>query len=121
MPGSGFRPLQNLSTTNYLAKTLSLHSEQKEKWIHHWIKKGLTAFEKMLSPHSGKYCLGDDISCADLFLIPQIFSARRFGVKTSSHPLLASIEENCMIKDAFTQSVPDQTTALQISFILLTN
>jgi maleylpyruvate isomerase len=32
--------------------------------------KGLTAFEKLLESTKGTYCVGDEVTLADFFLIP---------------------------------------------------
>ena len=34
--------------------------------------------ERLLKESSGKYCVGDDVTIADLCLVPQVYNARRF-------------------------------------------
>ena len=48
---------------------------------------GLAALEQMLGdPATGRFCHGDQLTMADLCLVPQVFNARRWGVDLA--PLL---------------------------------
>ena len=99
-------PLQNLKVTQYLETQLNADPEQKKKWLHKWISEGLSAFEKSLSSFTGKYCFGDKVTAADLFLIPQLYSSLRFGVDISGYKMLAQINENCLLLEAFKNAHP---------------
>ncbi|XP_022799081.1 maleylacetoacetate isomerase-like isoform X2 [Stylophora pistillata] len=68
---SGIQPIQNLSVLKYLG------DERKTEWGHHWINKGFCNLEKILERTSGKYCVGDEITMADLCLVPQVYNANR--------------------------------------------
>ena len=46
-------------------------------------------------------------SLADLFLIPQIYNAHRFGVDRKPFPLLQKINENCLKLEAFQKALPE--------------
>ncbi|XP_067941550.1 maleylacetoacetate isomerase-like [Watersipora subatra] len=94
---SSTQPLQNLGVIQYAA-SLNL---DKVAWALHWITKGLTGFEKMVAPTAGKYCFGDELTLADLCLIPQLYNARRFGLDMSEFPHIARIVENCRQLEAF--------------------
>ena len=54
--------------------------DKKLPWIQWVIIRGLSAFEKLLTSTKGKYCVGDEVSLADFFLIPQLYTAQRFEV-----------------------------------------
>lgn len=71
---SGIQPLQNIGVLNHMGNYLG---EEERKWSQHWIIKGFTAIEKLLSETAGKYCVGDEITLADCCLVPQVFNARR--------------------------------------------
>ena len=47
----------------------------KAKWAAEYIEKGLTVFEAHVSKSAGEYCVGDEVSIADVCLIPQLFNA----------------------------------------------
>lgn len=78
------QPYQNL---NVIRKIASYAGEDtKLEWVQFYLNKGFTAIEKILEKSSGKYCIGDDISIADLCLVPQVYSANRFKVDMSQYP-----------------------------------
>ncbi len=89
-------PLQNVRVSKYLVKHFNASEEQKANFTRHWITLGLNGLEKVLSETSGRYCVGDQLSMADIVLVPQLFSARRFGVDLGAYPLMLKIEEQCL-------------------------
>jgi maleylpyruvate isomerase len=58
---------------------------------------GLEALETDLARSStrGKFCFGDAPTMADCALVPQMFSALRFGVDAKQYPTLLAIVEAC--------------------------
>ncbi len=101
-------PLQNLRVLKYLTNKLGLSEDDKTGWIHHWLTLGLAALEADLarSPFSGRFCVGDKPTMADCALVPQMFSAARFGVDTSPYPTLRSIYEHCEAVPAIAAAHP---------------
>nr|CAH7718657.1 unnamed protein product [Callosobruchus chinensis] len=99
---SGIQPLQNLTVLIYVGE------EKKNEWAKHWIKRGFTAVEKLLSASAGKYCVGDDITMADCCLIPQVFNARRFQVDLRPYPTILRIDRELENHPAFIASHPNQ-------------
>lgn len=100
-------PLNNLAVLQYLKKTLSVSDQAKQDWYAHWIIEGFTAIEAELKQCAGQYCVGDQISIADICLAPQMYNAHRFEVDLSDFPKICSIYEQCMKQDAFRQADPD--------------
>lgn len=101
----------NLRTLQYLEKNLNVNEDQKNHWIHHWILSGLNACEKFLNLHKGRpdksvFCFGEEITAADLVLIPQIITSQRFKVPLDGLPTLMKIFEKCMEIDAFKKAHP---------------
>ncbi len=90
-------PLQNLRVLKYLTGKLGLTEESKMEWIQHWLSLGLNALEVELSRSSfrGKFCYGETPTMADCALVPQMFSAIRFGVDVSNYPTLNAIYKTC--------------------------
>ncbi|WP_449100339.1 maleylacetoacetate isomerase [Pseudomonas veronii] len=101
-------PLNNLRVLNYLTGPLALTEQQKLDWIHHWIELGFDALEKQLAAdgETGRFCHGDTPTLADCCLIPQVFSAHRFGVDMTPYPTLVAIEEACRQLPAFVGAEP---------------
>jgi len=98
---SGIQPLQNLSVLQKVG------SEKKMNWAHDVIRDGLAAVEKMVEKTAGVYCVGDQVSIADLCLIPQIYNATRFKVDMAQFPTLVKIQSACEQLEAFKVSHPN--------------
>ena len=63
---------------------------------------------------SGKYCVGDDITMADCFLIPQVYNAKyRYGVDMNQVPNIIRIVQNLEQIDAFVATHPDNQSDKQ--------
>jgi maleylpyruvate isomerase len=101
---SGIQPLQNLTTT----KAVKAFGGDEVVWPKTFIADGLIAFEQVARESAGTFCVGDAPSIADCCLIPQLASARRFGVDLSAHTLLLGIEERCLALPAFRDAAPDR-------------
>ncbi|XP_068729460.1 maleylacetoacetate isomerase-like [Montipora capricornis] len=99
---SGIQPLQNLSVLRYLG------DDRKAEWGHHFINKGFQNLEKILEGTSGKYCVGDEITMADICLVPQVYNANRFKVDMSPFPIISRINEALLQLDAFKASHPSK-------------
>lgn len=64
-----------------------------EDWMRHFIAKGLAALEQMLDhPATGRFCHGDQLTMADLCLVPQVFNARRWEVDLAPVPRITAID-----------------------------
>lgn len=62
-------------------------------WHKSWLSQGFLKFEKMLQERSGAaaYCVGDEITHADVVLMPEAWYARRIGLDMDAFPLINSI------------------------------
>ncbi len=101
-------PVDNLRVLKYIVSEFGASDEQKTAWYHHWILEGFRAFEILLQDgKSGDFCHGDDVSFADLCLVPQVYNARRFQCPMDEFPNIIRITENCNRQDAFIQALPE--------------
>jgi maleylacetoacetate isomerase len=100
-------PLNNLRVLAYLKSIVKEDLEQA--WRRHWIQEGFAAFEQLLQKHGycGQFCFGDTPSMADVFLVPQVYNAFRFGCDMKSYPLINGIYKNCMHETAFSKAAPE--------------
>jgi maleylacetoacetate isomerase len=105
---AGTQPLQNLKVLQYLSQKLNVDEEEKNKWARHWIEKGLHATERMIAKTRGEYSVGNQLSFADCFLIPQVYNAHRFHVDMNGLPNIVAINKACSQIPAFIASHPDQ-------------
>jgi len=97
------QPIQNLPVLNKVAES----NINKVDWANFWINKGLENFEEMVKETKGKYCVGNDITIADIYLIPQLYNARRFNVDVSKFSNLIEIESNLKDLDEFIKASPE--------------
>ena len=101
-------PLNNLRVLRYLVKTLGASEEQKNAWYRHWVEQGLASIEARLvaEQRSGRYALGDAVTLADVFIVPQIFNAQRMDCNLDAVPTVMRIFDNCMQLPAFVDAQP---------------
>ena len=99
---AGTQPLQNLSVIQHL-DALGVDSKA---FCHHWIERGLRAFQAVVEETFGDFCVGDAPTLADLCLIPQLFNARRFEVDLEPFALLTEIEQTAQALDIFQLAHP---------------
>ncbi len=100
----------NLRTTTYMEKNLGLTSAQKSDWVSHWFTLGFQTLEEMLAEHAGTFCFGNQVTAADAFLIPLIFTADRFKVNLSNFPRATAINEHCLKLPEFIKAHPYRQT-----------
>jgi maleylacetoacetate isomerase len=103
---AGIHPVQNLKVRQYLATRYKADEKEVETWCAHWIARGFQAIEKTLNATAGKYCFGDEITAADMFLVPQAFNAHRYKVDMAPFPKILEVEKNCLELEAFKKSIP---------------
>lgn len=101
-------PLNNQRIMQALEKDFGADAAVKKRWMQRWMAEGFTALEKLLagSPDTGKFCHGDTPGMADLFLVPQMFNAKRFELDLAPYPTLKRIDELCLTLEAFSGAAP---------------
>jgi maleylacetoacetate isomerase len=105
---SGTQPLQNLAVLRHRS---SDPAEQKA-WARHWITRGFAAVERELGVVAGEgiegpYAAGEAITMADLYLVPQVYNARRFDIDLTPFPRIVAAETAALATDAAKASHPD--------------
>lgn len=102
-------PVTNLRILKYLATDLGADDRVKTQWYGHWARKGMIAVEATLQQagHAGDYALGDQVSMADLCIVPQMYNLRRYGLMVDDLPLCCRIEANCRALPAFQRAAPE--------------
>ncbi len=103
---AGMQPLQNLKVLQELESRFGVDQGGKDAWVQRWVTAGFESMEKALEKTSGTYCFSDHITAADCFLIPQVFTAKRFNVDMSNYPNISRINETCLNLDAFKKAHP---------------
>jgi maleylpyruvate isomerase len=88
-------PLNNLRVLHSLRHDLGADEIAVAAWIARWIDAGFQALEQMIERHGGAFAFGDHPTFADCCLVPQVYSARRFGVDMSPFPLIGKVDSQC--------------------------
>lgn len=102
---SEIHPLQNLRVQNYLRDELGVDGAGISHWLHRWLGDGLAALEAQAPAH-GLFG-GDRPNLIDVCLVPQMYSARRFGVPLEPLPRLVRIDEALRAIPAIAASAPE--------------
>jgi maleylacetoacetate isomerase len=105
---SGIQPFQNLKVLKYLEKTKGLTDAQKVEWVHAWVCPGLASLEKLVSQFAGTYAMGGEVTAADMFIVPQLFSTIRFKIDLSAYPTLKRVAEAAGHLEPFRKAHPEQ-------------
>ena len=108
--GCDIHPLQNLRVLQYLRAEYGQDQAGVERWCQRWIGDGLAACEALLARRGSPtdFCFGDRPGMADIYLVPQLFSARRFGVDMDRFPLISAIGDRCEALEAFAAAHPSR-------------
>lgn len=107
--GCDIHPLQNLRVLKYLETECHLDPVQRLAWGKRWIVDGFAALETLIGQNRpGRFAWGDAPSLVDLYLLPQMLSARRFQVDVRTYPVLCTIEETALAHPAIASAHPDR-------------
>ena len=103
-------PLQNLRVLAHVKSTYGQEQAGLDAWCRRWIEPGLAAFEATLAKAgtSGKFCFGDTPTLADICLVPQMFSAARFGADVTRLTNIQRIMTACDAHPAFVAAHPSR-------------
>ncbi|XP_069345191.1 maleylacetoacetate isomerase isoform X5 [Eulemur rufifrons] len=80
--------------------------ENQLTWAQNVVTSGFTALERILQSTAGQYCVGDEVSMADLCLVPQVANAERFKVDLTAYPTISRINKTLLSLEAFQVSHP---------------
>lgn len=107
MMAADIHPLGNLRVLNYLKGPLGADQPTVDAWVRHWIGEGLGALEAFAGAYGGQFLHGDAVSIADLCLVPQLYSARRFATDLTAYPRLLAVEARVLALDFAAAAHPD--------------
>jgi len=100
------QPLNNLGVLGYLRETLGQDEDAVKRWYAHWVTRGFESLEAV-APAEG-YLGGTVPGMAEVFLVPQLYNARRFAVDLAPFPRLVAIDARCADLEAFARAHPDR-------------
>ncbi|HTQ07679.1 MAG TPA: maleylacetoacetate isomerase [Polyangiaceae bacterium] len=100
---SGIQPMQNLALQHELEQAnFDVAPLRKQA-----ITRGLGALEAIARESAGRFLVRDGVTLADIYLVPQLFSARRFGVDLEPFPTLRRVDAECSALAEFQSAHPN--------------
>ncbi|MFM2262923.1 MAG: hypothetical protein RI959_1599 [Pseudomonadota bacterium] len=108
--GCDIHPVNNKRILDHLRQHFGADQATIDAWAGKWITAGFDAYEALLADDKrrGRFSFGDTPTLADVYLVPQIESARRFKVDLNRWPLIMGVDAACAELDAFKQASPLQ-------------
>jgi len=101
--------LNKLRVLRYLVDQLHVNETAWQAWYRHWAEVGLAAVEERLvaDGRSGHHALGDQVGLADIFIVPQIYNARRFNYALERMPTLQRLYDHACALPAIQAARPE--------------
>ncbi|MGH8138521.1 MAG: maleylacetoacetate isomerase, partial [Steroidobacteraceae bacterium] len=86
-------PLNNLRVLNYLRSPLGHDEDTVSAWYRHWVAEGFRGLEQEARRTSGdgRHMFGSSVTIADVYIVPQMYNARRFKCDVEPYPTLRGI------------------------------
>ena len=106
--GCDIHPLNNLRVGKALREGFGADQAAVDAWATRWILPGFTALETLVGRDGAGWCFGRTPTLADCYLLPQIYSARRFNVPLDAFPRLLAIEAAAADHADFAAAHPDR-------------
>ncbi|HWZ92034.1 MAG TPA: maleylacetoacetate isomerase [Polyangiaceae bacterium] len=103
---SGIQPFQNTGTMNFLTEVAA--ELDKARWYRHFLGRGLSSLEARARESAGRFLVADDVSVADVLLVPQLYAARRVQISLEAFPTLLRVEAECEKIEGFAVAHPDR-------------
>jgi maleylpyruvate isomerase len=101
---SGIQPLQNL----FLMAEIKRLGGDDRGFARAANERGLAALEHEAARSGSAFLIGDGLTLADIFLVPQMYSARRLGVDLSPYPTIVGIDDRLTRMPAVAAAHPDR-------------
>jgi maleylacetoacetate isomerase len=102
--GCDIHPLNNVGPLNELHRS-GWSDVQVAAWISKWITLGLEAVEQLIGDEA--WCFGNRPGLADIYLAPQLFSARRFKVPVDHLRRISRVARLTETHPAFVAAAPE--------------
>jgi maleylpyruvate isomerase len=106
--GCDIHPINNRRILEALRHRFGADEAAVNDWCGTWISAGFDAIEALLSkdPQRGDFCFGSTPTLADVYLVPQVESARRFKVDLARWPRVQAVDAACAQLEAFRKAAP---------------
>lgn len=106
------QPLGNLKVGKAVAALFPDDAErgrrEREAWGARWVAEGFVGLERLLARTAGAHAVGDAVTLADAFIVPQVYNARRAGVDLGPFPTLARVAAAAEALEPFAAAHPSK-------------
>jgi maleylpyruvate isomerase len=102
--GCDIHPLNNVAALSALRR-LGQDEAAGSAWISRWITEGFEAVEQLIGQDG--WCFGANPGLADVYLVPQLFSANRFKVPLDRFPRIRRVAGLSDAHLAFVAAAPE--------------
>jgi maleylacetoacetate isomerase len=102
-------PLNNSRVLSYLRSPLGHDEEVVSSWYQHWIALGFRGLEAeaQRTSRDGRHMFGATVTLADVYIVPQMYNARRFKCDLAPYPTLQTICQHLETLPAFAKAAPE--------------
>jgi len=93
----------------HLREEHGMSEDDVRRWYEYWLHQGYATLEELMRRRSKStpFCYDDKPTVGDLYLVPQLYNSRLFGIDLSIYPLLCEIDERCRALPAFDKAMPE--------------
>ena len=108
--GCDIHPVQNLRILKAAAAIDGSGLDGMKAWANRWITTGLEGLEALVADHrrSSDFLFGDTPGMAEVYLVPQLYNARRWGVDLAPFPTLSRADAAARALPAFAEAEPER-------------
>jgi len=108
--GCDVHPINNRRILEALRHGFGADEAAVLRWCATWIEAGFDTIEALLAadPQRGDFCFGSAPTLADVYLVPQVESARRFKVDMARWPRVQAVDLACGQWEAFRKAAPGE-------------
>ncbi len=100
-------PLNNARVLKQLKTQFGADQAQLDAWTARWITSGFDHVEAQISQHGAGFAYGATPTMVDCCLIPQVYSAQRFGIDLGPYPHIQAVWDAAAKHPAFVAAHPD--------------
>ncbi|MEQ8403481.1 MAG: maleylacetoacetate isomerase [Oceanicaulis sp.] len=107
--GCDIHPIQNLRVMKKVKTDYGADQDGAQAWARHWITTGFDALERLAEDAGGEngFLFGDTPTLAEVYLVPQMYNARRFGVDLAPYPRLVAADAAARALAPFERAAPE--------------
>ncbi|HVM98164.1 MAG TPA: maleylacetoacetate isomerase [Candidatus Acidoferrales bacterium] len=112
---SGTQPFHNSAVHRSLKASFNADEDGLRTWTQPWIDRGLSSVEAVLAETAGQYCVGDELSIADVFLYAQIGKLAELKIdipdSTKIAHVMGALKEHPVFANSGPENVPSTASA----------